>query len=267
MENPWLQYDVTDANTVHRLDRQKFDEVNSRIRKKKNSDDYLLSSSNVALPYFGNPEGNFVILYANPGLDKELTSLEETPERAHLFDLARRHSLENPHPFVFLTPEFEGTPGFKWWEKTLGPILKRFDGIRLEVLSNIFSVELHPYKSVKYEVLTKSEGSFPSSLYSNDLVSMAISRGALVLIARAKEQWFDAVPELRTYSRVIYLSSSQNSVISPNNVRYLANSNLHKVEDQKNLAWQLITKVALRHPPSGAGLPEELDELLGSFGK
>jgi hypothetical protein len=97
------------------------------------------------------------------------------------------------------------------------------------------------------------------------LVVRAIDRGALVLVSRAKKQWFDAVPELRNYSRVIYLSSAQNSKISPNNVRYVDNPHVPDIDDQKNLAWQLITKVALSLQPGDPGLPGELDRFIKAY--
>jgi hypothetical protein len=266
MDNPWLKYGLGGASKVHSDDLAMFEQVNTRIlRKKTNSLDFLLSENNVPLPYFGNPNANFVVLYANPGLDRKSTHLEETPEGQKLFDLSRRHELKEPHPFVFLHPILEGTPGQRWWTQTLGSILTRFSESPNRVLENILSVEYHPYKSVKFEALTKSEGHFPTSQYSYDLVARAIDRGALVLVSRAKKQWFDAVPELRSYSRVIYLSSAQNSKISPNNVRYVDNPHVPDIDDQKNLAWQLITKVALSLQPGDTGLPGELDRYIKAY--
>jgi hypothetical protein len=266
VENPWLKYNPDGVSKVHLDDLAKFEQVNSRIRRKKASSlDFLLSENNIPLPYFGNPNANFVVLYANPGLDRKSTHLEETREGQRLFDLARRHELKDPHPFVFLHPSLEGTPGQRWWTQTLGSILTRFSEMPNRVLENILSVEYHPYKSVKFEALTKSEGSFPTSQYSYDLVNRAIDRGALVLVSRAKKEWFEVVPELRNYSKVIYLSSAQNSKISPNNVRYVENPNVPNIDDQKNLAWQLITKVALRHNPGDPGLAGELDEFIKTY--
>jgi hypothetical protein len=224
-----------------------FDRVNERLRRR--GSDYVLSNKNVALPYFGNPDANLVLLYANPGLDPKQTKKEETPGLVELFDLARKHKLKGSEAFVFLREEFEGTPGFIWWEKTLKFVFKRFSEphSRERALRNIFSAEIHPYKSVKYGALTKKEGSFPSSEYTYHLVQRAIDRGAVILIARAKNEWFQAVPALTTYDNVIYLSSAQQSAISPNNA--IDKIRGYEMEKAKNFAWQLITKEALIREP------------------
>ena len=243
MKNPWLNYEYQNSNTVHPLDQDLFDRVNERLKSR--GSDYVLSSKNVALPYFGNPDANLVLLYANPGLDPKQTKKEETPALAELFDLARKHKLKGSEAFVFLREEFKGTPGYIWWEKTLKFVFKRFSEphSRKRALRNIFSAEIHPYKSVKYGALTKKEGHFPSSEYTYHLVQSAIGRGAVILIARAKKEWFQAVPELANYDNVIYLSSAQQSAISPNNA--IDKIRGYEKEKAKNFAWQLITKEAL----------------------
>jgi hypothetical protein len=247
MQNPWLKYDYKKLSTVHPLDQDLFDKVNERLRRR--GSDYVLSNKNVALPYFGNPDANLVLLYANPGLDPKQTKKEETPGLVELFDLARKHKLKGSEAFVFLREEFEDTPGFIWWEKTLKFVFKRFSEphSRERALRNIFSAEIHPYKSVKYGALTKKEGSFPSSEYTYHLVQRAIDRGAVILIARAKNEWFQAVPALTTYDNVIYLSSAQQSAISPNNA--IDKIRGYEMEKAKNFAWQLITKEALIREP------------------
>jgi hypothetical protein len=247
MKNPWLDYSAQYKNTVHPLDEELFRRVNERLIKRGSN--YELSRENVALPFFGNPEANLFMLYANPGLDKVNTPLEETAELLELFDLARKHELKGEEAFVFLRKEFEGTPGYKWWERTLRFVFRRFESehVRARALANMFSAEIHPYKSVNYAPLTAKEGSFPSSQYTYHLVRRAIDRGALILIARAKKEWFEAVPELKHYEKVIYLSSAQQSAISPNNV--IDYNRGFEREQAKNYAWQLITKDALLFDP------------------
>jgi hypothetical protein len=247
MKNPWIDYDYKNPNKVHPLDQELFDKVNKRLAKKKEGSAQVLSSKNVALPYFGNPEANLVLLYANPGLDKKNTAKEETPELQEVFDLARKHKLKNAEAFVFLQDAFIGTPGHKWWLNTLDRLLTRFSDQKHLVLRNIFSAEIHPYKSVKYGALTAKEGSFPTSQYTYELVRKAMERGALILIARAQKEWFAAVPGLENYDRLLFLSSAQNPMISPNNV--MVKRKNASLDDAKNTAWQLITFEAMRNLP------------------
>ena len=253
MNNPWLEYDYKANNKVHPLDAELFEKVNRRLAKR--GEEFLLSDKNVALPYFGNPNANLFLLYANPGLDRTNTVREETPELSRLFDAARRHELLEDQAFVFLRSEFMGTPGYQWWERTLRFVFRRYESphARKMALSNMFSAEIHPYKSVKYGPLTKKEGYFPTSNYTFEIVDQAVKRGALILVARGKSEWFRAVPSLAKYDKVIYLSSAQQSVISPNNV--IDYSRGFEAEQAKNYAWQLITKEALRQEP---GRPVQL---------
>lgn len=242
MENPWLTYDYRAKNKVHPLDQELFERVNFRLSKK--GSDYVLSNQNVALPYFGDPNANFFLLYANPGLG-QLTYTEETEPLSKLFDMARKHQLAGQEAFVFLREEFEKTPGFQWWSETLAGIFRRFESpnAREKALRNMFSAEIHPYKSKSYGALTKKEGAFPSSIYTYQLVQKAIDRGAVILVARCKKEWEKAVPALASYDKVIYLSNPQQKRITPNNV--ISRSRGFETEQAKNYAWQLITKEAL----------------------
>lgn len=258
MDNPWIKYDWQAENSVHKADLATVTNFNKRTLGKKRDGEYALSTSNVALPYFGNPGANVVLLYLNPGLDPSQTSSEESEDCRFLFDKARKHELVDPHPFVFLHPAFEGTPGYRWWQRTLGPLLTRFSGFPERVLNNLFSVELHPYKSVKYSPILERDGTLESTEYTYQLVREAIKRGVLVLLARGARDWIKAVPELEDYPYVMGLSSAQNSVISPNNVIFRNNPNATTPEDQKNLAWQMLTKVALAKSPGDTSLKEEL---------
>lgn len=250
MTNPWLKYDYKANNTVHPLDLELFRKVNQRLSGKKGKTEKTLSSSNVALPYFGNPNANLVLLYANPGLDPQNTKKEETPELKGIFDKARKHQKLGKHDFIFLLDAFKSTPGFDWWTKTLEAVINepKLDGVN--VLNNIFSAEIHPYKSVKYGPLKDAEGAFPSTEYTYLLVRAAMQRNALILIARAEKEWFAAVKGLSTYKNVIYLSSVQQSKISPNNT-ILDRKALDK-DASKKAAWAKLVK-ALQKAPSPKG--------------
>ena len=242
MTNPWLKYSPKSKTTVHQDDLEVFNRVNARLKNLTK-----LSDNNVALPYFGNPKANVVLLYANPGLDLEKTKLEETPKLKLIFDAARKHKKTGKHSFVFLLEEFKGTPGYNWWKQTLGSISELEGYNEQKFLNNIFSVEIHPYKSVKYGALrVKNNEVFPTTAYSYSLVAKAMERGALILIARAQKEWFEAVPGLQKYKNVIYLSSAQQSKISPNNT-ILDRKAKDKVKSKRE-AWALLVKALNKAP-------------------
>jgi hypothetical protein len=214
MMNPWLDYDYEDESTIHPLDRDSINEFNARLESKDESTQqaFTISTTHTALPFFGSIDSKLVILAANPGLKIGETDLEETAKRRQLFDLARRHELAG-NPFVFLRPEFEGTPGHDWWTARTR-VLR--DAIGDDVFtSNTFAAEIHPYKSVKYRSLGSA---IATQRYTAELVSKNVSNGAWVIVLRARGEWNLLVPELVDNPKVFQLNSTQNSHITPANM-------------------------------------------------
>lgn len=212
MNNPWEQFDYTRADQVHPLDAEVFARFNQRMAKRKNSERLTLSSTHTPLPYFGSSDARLIFLAANPGLDPVKTVEEETPVRRLFFDQARKHELKD-EPFVFLRKEFEGTPGYSWWESRTRKLRDAMGDEKFR--QTAFSAEIHPYKSQNYQTLYEP---MPTQQYTFDLVNRLVSGGAWVILMRAKKEWREAVPELTRSSRVIELNSAQSSFMTPNNM-------------------------------------------------
>ncbi len=211
MNNPWKNFDYTQKKQVHPSDFEAFDLFNASIRNLKNAEKLKLSSVHTPLPFFGNATAGFAILMANPGLDPINTDKEELPHLRKLFDQARKQE-KMKSPFVFLDDAFAGTPGHAWWSKRLGKIIEE---VGLEKVQNgIFSAEIHPYKSINYKAL---KAPMPTQTYTAQLVRDLINQGSLILMGRAKKEWFALVPELEKYKKLIELNSKQNSFITPGN--------------------------------------------------
>ena len=121
-------------------------------------------------------------------------------------------------PFYLISPELEAIKErTAWWDKKLGPLIDHFgEGGRSIVANNVLCVEFFPYHSVKCK---HPLDRLPSQDYSFGLVQRAIERQAVILIMRAKTLWFEAMPELKSYSRCCTASSVQNPVISPKNFK------------------------------------------------
>lgn len=78
----------------------------------------------------------------------------------------------------------------------------RREGITLEQISRrMLKVELSPWASKKWptgqQPLLKKMRDFPSRGPTGELVRQLVDQGVLVLIARAEEEWFAAVPTLQ----------------------------------------------------------------------
>jgi hypothetical protein len=214
MQNPWLNYDYQSNSTIHSLDTEAVNAFNARIASSRaiGREEFLISSTHTALPFFGSTDAKLLILAANPGLKIGETEIEETHERRQLFNLARRHELEG-NPFVFLRPEFEGTPGYTWWSSRTRQIRELVgDDV---FTSSTFSAEIHPYKSVKYRSLNSA---VPTQLYTATLVDSMVEAGSLVIVLRARKEWNELVPSLVANPNVIELNSAQNSYMSSGNM-------------------------------------------------
>jgi hypothetical protein len=57
----------------------------------------------------------------------------------------------------------------------------------------------------------------PSQRFGFDLVGAAVHRGATIVILRCARDWHMAIPELRSYPKVVRLHSQRNSALSPGN--------------------------------------------------
>lgn len=213
MRNPWDDFDYSAKRQVHPLDEAGFDLFNKRIENRKDADKLRLSDQHTPLPFFGSLDANFVVLMGNPGLDIERTHLEETPERRRLFDSARKHR-DMRSPFVFLDETFRPTKGYEWWFARLRTIIEKSS---LEkVTQNIFSAEIHPYKSMNYEPVKEN---LPTQRYTAHLLENFQKRGSLVLIGRARDEWIKLVPSLESYKNQIVLKNPQSSYITEGNTQ------------------------------------------------
>jgi hypothetical protein len=214
MKNPWNDFDYTTTRQVHPEDLVAFDHFNGRIHKSKaeRSRNYLLQDHVSPQPYFGNKDGKLLILLANPAYLPGSDISEETPEIRKLFDLSRKHIL-NETPFVYLRSELRGTQGYDWWAKKLRHLI---DLVGLDTVTNqVFSVEWHAYKSINYR---RNAEPFASQEYTKWLVHQAMSNDAYIVVGRSEKEWLSSIDGLAGYPKYIRLNSVQNASITPNNM-------------------------------------------------
>jgi hypothetical protein len=215
MQNPWNDFDYTTGRQVHPADLEAFEFFNEKIKKSKSqhSLNYLLQDHVSPQPYFGNKDGKLLILLANPAYLEGTDVSEETPEIRRLFDLSRKHSLDDA-PFVYLRQELQATEGYDWWAKKLRVLIEH---VGLDAVTNqVFSVEWHAYKSKNYR---RNAVPFASQEYTQWLVKKAMDNDSFIVVGRSQKEWFSAVPGLADYPKFIRLNSVQNASITPNNMQ------------------------------------------------
>jgi hypothetical protein len=205
IENPWVNL-PTAAPYLLQQDRLAIETFNRIVKDQQHRihDDILPE------PFLGLPESDVVLLNLNPGFstaEVEYHHLDRYFKDAALANLAHQ---EQPYPFYFLDPAVK-SPGHQWWQRRLGTLIQQFTAETLA--RRLLCLEFFPYHSERFDRATPR---VPSQGYTFALLRQAIERGAVIVVMRARELWFEAVPEL-CHAGVHRLNSTQAVYITPGN--------------------------------------------------
>lgn len=222
-QNPWEKLSL-ESPFVLPSDLPCINAFNATIPE--NDSRRIVVDSVIPEPFVGDVfSSSVVILLLNPGLDETNDpKVHADPEFRDALISNMKHK-RTDYPFYFFNPVFRDTPGSQYWRGKTKQLREIFDDSTLA--RNLAAIEWFPYKSKKYGSCT-----VPSQQYSFQLVKDAIQRKATIVVARSKAKWEDSVPELRHYPNMLTLSSSQNVVLSKNNMK-------HKGENTDK-AWELL---------------------------
>lgn len=163
-----------------------------------------------------------VLLSLNPGYaPKE----DEKHQLTSKFMGICRKSLAHkkiPYPFYFLDPKLEGEksgPGHRWWKRKLNSLIQHLnlneDEALLWLSRNLFCIEYFPYRSRNYHHMKEP---LDSQKYNFELARSAMRRRAHIILTRSKRHWFEAVPELESYTNLHILKNPRNPTISQGNL-------------------------------------------------
>jgi hypothetical protein len=228
MENPWAKLPKTEPFVLE-SDRQSIEQFNQVSRC-----EHILHTDLLPIPFLGHPSAPVLLLNLNPGFHCEDNVCQKTVK----FENASRNCLthgEADYPLYFLDAMLEsqqGGPGYKWWSRILGQLLKKFDAKLLS--QNIFCVEYFPYRSIKFR---RQNNILDSQLYGFHLVRLAMQRQAQIILMRAKKHWFQAIPELASYDKdkLHTLKNPRNPSISEGNLPKSFNEIVCAIERAQNL--------------------------------
>jgi hypothetical protein len=215
MENPWHSLSTTPPFVLD-SDLRIVEEFNKR---KGVEHQHAVRFGPFPEPFLGRPDAPLILLNGNPGANPDLD-----PVSAPFYELdhpmmvaARRNLLHETldYPFSTLDPAFSGFPGYQWWTKKLGPLIRYCgsDGQRM-VANQTLCVEYFPYHSKNFARFPLLE----SQKYSFELVRRAVAQSATIIIMRCRALWLTAVPEVSHYGRAFGLKNVQNVSISPGNM-------------------------------------------------
>lgn len=216
MDNPWLELSANPPFVLE-SDIKSIESLNARSNVHQQVQMELLPE-----PYIGRLDAPIVILLLNPGYSPWDERLYETPEAKELW---RRniHQEFLEYPFYMIDPAYIASipsevPRIKprvgpfWWKNTLNQLARvTSDHV---VANEVCCIEYFPYHTVR----KPQRGELlPSQHYTFFLVKQAIARGAVILLGRNQEWWFEAVPALANYQNLFKAVNKRQSVIGRGN--------------------------------------------------
>lgn len=229
--NPWLKLieEINnpnfDNNHVLRQEQSIVEEFNEKI----NNDLYKIHTQIMPSPFMGDVyNASVVILMLNPGYDpkEDIISDEDGLNYYNRYKDWWKKEIQHIHtkpnlPFFALDEQYSKSSDY--WVKKLKPLTSI--STNEKVARDICTIQFFSYHSQKYKSIHKKlikEAGFdnylPSQKYNFQLVKDAISRNAIIIIARSKKIWFEAIPELAKYENLHFTNSYLNTIISKNNL-------------------------------------------------
>lgn len=239
MENPWkklieeIKEEGLNGNYVLKEEQAIVEKFNERMEKLKNKDkDYRIHMEIMPAPFMGNVHNApIVILMLNPGYDPKEDEVNEEDGLNYYNRYKGYWKNEIQHipsipnfPFFALDQEYSKSSDY--WVNKLKPLIESSN--RETLAKNICTIQLFPYHSQKYKTIHKNlfkeetfDNYLPSQKYSFQLVKNAMARNAIIIIARGKKEWYEAIPGLdglEEYKNKHFTNSSQNITISRKNL-------------------------------------------------
>ena len=210
MKNPWLN--ISWDNPIAESDRIRIEERYGSVDafEKKYEEYGLKLRGALPEPYSGNKDSKVYCLNMNPG--KWISDFDGSESMLEMTVKNLRHEVEDYHWWNQIKDK-DGNKhnGAKWTDETLNGIKK--------ILGNrnpcIFFVEYLPYHSDK-------GFDFPSYLpsydYTDHLIMEAMKQKKYIIVMRCKKRWFNRIPQLENYEKIILPHTSRRGWISPKNL-------------------------------------------------
>jgi len=230
MENPWknliqeINEEGFNGNYVLKEEQAIVEKFNEKLKGYNNKDkEYSIHTEIMPAPFMGDVHNApIVILMLNPGYDPTEEENGFYKNYMHYWKNEIVHIPSIPdYPFFALDVEYcKSSP---YWGNKLKFLLEHTD--RRTLAKKICTIQLFPYQSKNYKPIYKKlikeenfDNYLPSQDYNFELVKNAMDRNAIIIIARGKNAWFEAVKGLKNYPNKHFTRSSQNITISSNNL-------------------------------------------------
>ena len=206
-KNPWVGFKFSDS-MLHPDDA---DSVEFHNRSSKSDYQFLLHLA--PEPWIGNLQGNLLVLYSNPGATQDNLNKVFLPKHHEVMEksISNLNQEITSFPHFHFDPELKDTEGGKWFRSKYRWLIEETSD--RAVSENLITCELAPYHSVKWKVPRRK---LPTQEFTYEIIRNAMSRGAVILLARTPKIWLENLPELENYPKV-FRPNSINASISPKN--------------------------------------------------
>ena len=206
-KNPWIGFKFSDS-MLHPDDA---DSVEFHNRSSKSDYQFLLHLA--PEPWIGNLQGNLLVLYSNPGATQDNLNKVFQPKHHEVMQksISNLNQEITSFPHFHFDPELKDTEGGKWFRSKYRWLIEETS--HRAVSENLITCELAPYHSVKWKVPRRK---LPTQEFTYEIIRNAMSRGAVILLARTPKIWLENLPELAIYPKV-FRPNSINASISPKN--------------------------------------------------
>lgn len=211
MQNPWLS--ISWENTIAEADRIRIEErygsINNFEVKFKEFGLNLIRA--LPEPYSGNKNSKVYCLNMNPGM--WISEFDNSDSMLEMTIKNLRHEVEDYRWWNHVKDKDSKIhDGAKWTENILRGIRNVLGDNRIP---SIFFVEYFPYHSEKG---FKFPLYLPSYDYTDHLIMEAMREEKYIIIMRCKKLWFQRLPQLENYNRIILPHTSRGIWMSPKNL-------------------------------------------------
>lgn len=204
--NPWLNISINDTiadcdkDFLKRLPKRKIDKFEFRTLPE---------------PFHGDPDANVYILHGNPLSGSHDLAYLDVPEYEK--EMVEEMSLLNKE-FLWLREketikDKQGTPypAYHYWKDATKTLRKGNESL------SIFCIEAFPYHSAHSSDF-QSIKMLPSSEFTNNKIRDAIDKEKYIVLMRCEKYWYERVPELEGYKKLLFRNTNRCPVLSRNNL-------------------------------------------------
>jgi hypothetical protein len=164
-------------------------------------------------PWIGSLQGNLLVLYSNPGATQDncIKVLQLKHNEVMEKSISNLNQEITSFPHFHFDPELKDTEGGKWFRSKYRWLIEETSD--RAVSENLITCELAPYHSLKLKIPRRK---LPTQEFTYEIIRSAMSRDAVILLARTPKIWLKNLPELEKYPKMVR-PNLINASISPKN--------------------------------------------------